>query len=77
MITCTYVPTLPARSAETKKNPCSDEGRTLKPGVTHKHISASCLDTALKVRLEQVHDKNNLPLVGHCTDSASNALGDY
>ena len=39
------------------KNPHSDEGRALKPGVTHKYISASCLDAALNVRLEQVHDK--------------------
>lgn len=40
-----------------KKNPCSEEGRALKPGVTYKYISASCLDAALQIRLEQVHDK--------------------
>ena len=42
----------------TLKHPRSEEERALRPGVTHKYVSASCLDTALKVRLEQVQDKD-------------------
>ena len=44
--------------ANTLKHPRSDDTRALNPGVTHKFVSASCLDTALRSRLEQVRDKN-------------------
>ena len=39
-------------------NSRSEDGRVLKPGVTRKYVSTSSLDTALKVRLQQVHDKD-------------------